>query len=144
MTPMDMGISTRRSFSREAVTTMSPIGMTLSRMASDAVVAPSDGFARVLREGWGMRSLPVDVVPTGIDLTRFDGMDGARFRAKHGLAPHERVVLYLGRIGVWDSAESADHAAQADFDLALRSQMNMSVAEHVEYSFHGTPPAPNS
>ena len=34
--------------------------------------------------------------------------------------------------------------AQADFDLALRSQMNMSLEEHVEYSFHGTPPTPNS
>ncbi|MFA7296461.1 MAG: hypothetical protein WC211_04640 [Dehalococcoidia bacterium] len=51
---------------------------------------------------------------------------------------------YMGRIGVWESAEQADHAAQADFDLALRSQMNMSLEEHVEYSFHGTPPTPNS
>ena len=47
---------------------------------------------------------------------------------------------YMGRIGVWDTAEQADKAAQEDFDLALRSQMNMSVAEHIEYSFHGTAP----
>jgi heme-degrading monooxygenase HmoA len=47
---------------------------------------------------------------------------------------------YMGRIGVWETAEQADRAAQANLDLALRSQMNMSLEEHLEYSFHGTVP----
>ncbi len=50
---------------------------------------------------------------------------------------------YIGRIGIWQREEDAQHAAQTEHDLALRSQLNMSVAEHTEYSFHGveSPPA---
>jgi quinol monooxygenase YgiN len=46
----------------------------------------------------------------------------------------------LGRIGVWVSEQDANHAAQTPHDLALRSELNLVVAEggHQEYSFEGT------
>lgn len=49
----------------------------------------------------------------------------------------------FGRIGVWERAEDAERAAQTDHDLALRSQLNMSVSEHAEHAYNGTetPPA---
>lgn len=44
---------------------------------------------------------------------------------------------YLGRMGVWQTEGDAARAAQAEYDLALRSQLNMSLTEHTEYSFIG-------
>jgi hypothetical protein len=45
----------------------------------------------------------------------------------------------VGRLGVWEHANDAERAAQTDHDLALRSELNMLVAEdsHEEYSFEG-------
>ncbi len=42
------------------------------------------------------------------------------------------------------SDEAAEHAAQSDHDLALRSQLNFAVQEdsHEEYSFEGIPATP--
>jgi hypothetical protein len=45
---------------------------------------------------------------------------------------------YLGRIGVWETEQDAERAAQTEFDLALRSQLNAAVDEHREYSFNGS------
>jgi hypothetical protein len=47
---------------------------------------------------------------------------------------------FLGRIGVWETDKDAEHAAQQEYDLALRSQLNMAVEEHREYSFIGHEP----
>jgi heme-degrading monooxygenase HmoA len=52
------------------------------------------------------------------------------------LEPTEADGL-LGRMGVWESEQDATRAAQTEYDLALRSQLNMSVAEHTEHSFQG-------
>jgi len=51
----------------------------------------------------------------------------------------------VGRLGVWSSDEAAEHAAQSDHDLALRSQLNFAVQEdsHEEYSFEGIPANPH-
>jgi hypothetical protein len=43
----------------------------------------------------------------------------------------------IGRIGIWQREEDAEHAAQTDHDLALRSQLNMSVVEHEEHAYDG-------
>ncbi len=49
----------------------------------------------------------------------------------------------FGRIGIWEREEDAERAAQTDHDLALRSQLNMSVTDHAEHAYQGaeTPPA---
>jgi glycosyltransferase involved in cell wall biosynthesis len=92
------------------------------RLFGDAVIAPSDGFARVLREEWKMKSLPVDVLPTGIDLSRFQDMHGDAFRARHGIAPHEQVVLYLGRLG---TEKNVELAIETMAELRRRGQPNL-------------------
>jgi glycosyltransferase involved in cell wall biosynthesis len=38
------------------------------------------------------------VVPTGIRLAEFSYGDGARFRVQHGIKPHRRVALFVGRV----------------------------------------------
>ena len=43
----------------------------------------------------------------------------------------------FGRIGIWQSHEDAEHAAQTDHDLALRSQLNAAVLDHEEHAYNG-------
>ena len=49
---------------------------------------------------------------------------------------------YVGRIGVWQREEDAEHAAQTEHDMAIRSQLNMAVVDHTEYSFRGFATSP--
>jgi len=51
----------------------------------------------------------------------------------------------VGRMGVWERQEDAEHAAQTDHDLAMRSQLNIVIDEdsHEEYSFEGIPANPH-
>lgn len=64
--------------------------------ACDQVFAPSESIAALLRSR-GVTT-PIDVVPTGVDLARFDGADGARFRAAAGIPAEAFVVGHIGRL----------------------------------------------
>lgn len=46
-----------------------------------------------------------------------------------------------GRVGLWDNVDAAEHAAQAEHSMALRSELFRIVEEdsHFEFSFEGTP-----
>jgi glycosyltransferase involved in cell wall biosynthesis len=64
--------------------------------ALDAVVVPSTAMRDTLaRYGVATR---IEIVPTGIPLPEFSGGDGARFRARHGIAAGCPVLLYVGRV----------------------------------------------
>ncbi len=45
-----------------------------------------------------------------------------------------------GRVGFWESEDAAEHAAQAEHSMALRSELARIVAEdsHFEFTFEGT------
>src|SRR5262245_44174060 len=63
---------------------------------ADLVLTPSDFVARRLRaHGVGR---PIEVIPTGIDLDRFQPGDRAAARRTLGLDPDARVLLYVGRL----------------------------------------------
>lgn len=64
-----------------------------------AVIAPSEAMKVAIRDHWCVGDFPIHVVSTGIQIERFQHMQGARFRAAHGISPDEDVVLYLGRLG---------------------------------------------
>jgi quinol monooxygenase YgiN len=55
------------------------------------------------------------------------------------LHPHEGDSTRVGRLGVWESAEHAVHAAQTDRAMALRSELLRMIDEdsHEELSFIG-------
>jgi glycosyltransferase involved in cell wall biosynthesis len=42
--------------------------------------------------------VPLEVLPTGIPLGRFESGDGAAFRAAHGIAEGRPVALFVGRV----------------------------------------------
>jgi 1,2-diacylglycerol 3-alpha-glucosyltransferase len=64
--------------------------------ALDALVVPSYAMQRAL-EDYGVRC-PMHVIPTGMDMERFAGGDGARFRAQLGIAPSAPTLVHVGRI----------------------------------------------
>jgi 1,2-diacylglycerol 3-alpha-glucosyltransferase len=64
--------------------------------AVDTVIAPSRQLADVLL-GYGV-SAPIDVIPTGLDLSRFDGGNGAAFRQQFGISAERPVMLFVGRV----------------------------------------------
>lgn len=64
--------------------------------AVDVLVSPSNAMMGTLR-GYGVH-VPIEVIPTGIDLKRFDAGDGARFRARHGIEPERPTMVYVGRV----------------------------------------------
>ena len=62
----------------------------------DSVIAPSESVAAILRAR-GV-SVPVAVIPTGVDLKRFAAGDGARYRASAGIPADAFVVGSIGRL----------------------------------------------
>jgi glycosyltransferase involved in cell wall biosynthesis len=62
----------------------------------DAVVVPSRAMRDVLRE-YGVQT-PIDIIPTGIELDRLSGGDGAAFRQRHRIAPGRPVLVHVGRV----------------------------------------------
>jgi 1,2-diacylglycerol 3-alpha-glucosyltransferase len=62
----------------------------------DALVVPSEPMRALLLE-YGI-SQRIQVIPTGIPADRFVPGDGARFRARYGIAPDRPLLLYVGRV----------------------------------------------
>lgn len=61
-----------------------------------AVIAPSESIGQVIRERGVM--VPVEVIPTGVDLGRFAKGDGVSFRRLLGIPLDALVVGYTGRL----------------------------------------------
>jgi 1,2-diacylglycerol 3-alpha-glucosyltransferase len=61
----------------------------------DAMVVPSTAMRDVLA-GYGVTA-HMEVLPTGIQLERFAGGDGARFRAAHNIPAQRPLLLHVGR-----------------------------------------------
>ncbi len=67
----------------------------------DLVLAPSTKIEKALDE-WGVTA-PVKLLPTGVDTTRFaaaDAASAAALRRKFGIAETDRLLVFVGRIGL--------------------------------------------
>lgn len=62
----------------------------------DALVVPSRAMEQALLD-YGV-SCPMHIIPTGMEMERFAGGDGARFRKQLGIAPAQPVLVHVGRI----------------------------------------------
>lgn len=62
----------------------------------DGVIAPSESIAKLIRKR-GV-TVPIAVVPTGIDVQAFAEGNGARFRKKFRIPPRAFVVGHIGRL----------------------------------------------
>lgn len=89
---------------------------------AQAIIAPTELFADVLKDDWGLDFIDVNVLPTGIELQKFENMCGPRFRARHKIADDEKVLLYLGRMGDEKNVELVLHAMA---ELRRRGEENL-------------------
>lgn len=64
--------------------------------ALDAMVVPSRAMQEALTD-YGVRT-PMEIVPTGMEMERFAGGDGARFRAQLGIGAEQPTLVHVGRI----------------------------------------------
>jgi glycosyltransferase involved in cell wall biosynthesis len=62
----------------------------------DRVIAPSHQVADILCNYY--LRCPVSVVPTGIEIERFQNGDGQRIRDEWQIAPQEKLLLFTGRV----------------------------------------------
>lgn len=64
----------------------------------DRIVAATDHERALLRDIYRVHPEWVRVVPLGVDLDHFRPLDRVAARARVGFAPHERVILAVGRL----------------------------------------------
>jgi 1,2-diacylglycerol 3-alpha-glucosyltransferase len=64
--------------------------------ALDAIIVPSPAMRAVLND-YGVER-PIEVLPTGLDLSLFARGDGARFRREHGIPARRRVMVVVSRV----------------------------------------------
>ncbi len=62
----------------------------------DGLVVPSQAMREVLQR-YGVRAL-MRVIPTGMPSDAFQEGDGAAFRARHGIAPGQPTLVFVGRV----------------------------------------------
>jgi glycosyltransferase involved in cell wall biosynthesis len=62
----------------------------------NAIVSPSPAMRDTLLD-YGVTA-PLHVLPTGIPIDQFATGNGARFRARHEIAPDRPMALYVGRV----------------------------------------------
>lgn len=70
---------------------------------ADALIANTKHEARELAEYYDAPAEKLHVVPPGVDLSTFSdanprGLSRAQERALHGIAPHQRVIVFAGRV----------------------------------------------
>lgn len=73
----------------------------------DTVLAPSTKISRALSE-WGVRK-PVVTLPTGVDTFTFSERDPEAvetFRERFGIAPGDRLLTFVGRLGLEKNVDS--------------------------------------
>ncbi len=100
--------------------------------ALDALVVPSTAIQRLL-SGYGVTT-PTHIIPTGIDLRRFQGGDGRRLRAKLGIPAQAPVMLFVGRLA---------HEKNIDFLIRMLKQVRRTVPK-AQFVIAGEGPAIDS
>jgi glycosyltransferase involved in cell wall biosynthesis len=64
----------------------------------DSIICPSPAMLELLQD-YGV-DMAVEMLPNAIDIHKFKGRDGGRVRQKLGLEEDEKLLIYVGRMGV--------------------------------------------
>jgi glycosyltransferase involved in cell wall biosynthesis len=62
----------------------------------DAMVVPSSAMEQAL-QAYGVEC-PMHIIPTGMEMERFAGGDGARFRERLNIRPGQPALVHVGRV----------------------------------------------
>ncbi|HEX7026192.1 MAG TPA: glycosyltransferase [Gammaproteobacteria bacterium] len=85
---------------------------------TDAVIAPSGPMRDVLRR-YGV-SNRIEVIPTGMQMERFNNGDGARFRAQYRIPADRPTLVHVGRIA---------HEKNIDFLIHTLAEVRKAVPD---------------
>src|SRR4051812_29476813 len=83
----------------------------------DGVIAPSESIAKLIRKR-GV-TVPIAVVPTGIDVKAFANAEGLAFRQRYQIPPRSFVVGHVGRLA---PEKNLDYLAEAAAQFLKRSR----------------------
>lgn len=64
----------------------------------DAVIVPSTAMKNVLSE-YGVKT-EINIIPTGLRISEFEGGNGPRFRKTHGIAANRPLLVFIGRVAL--------------------------------------------
>lgn len=84
----------------------------------DAVVVPSSPVHETLL-AYGVQK-PIRIIPTGLDIHRFEGGDGVRFRREQGIGPERPVLVHVGRVA---------HEKNIDFLLHVLQRVRAAIPD---------------
>ena len=86
--------------------------------AVDSVVVPSTAMSEIL-EHYGVTT-SMKIIPTGMELNKFHGCNGAAFRAHYRIPPSRPTLVHIGRVA---------HEKNIDFLLRMLQQLRMQIAD---------------
>ncbi len=90
----------------------------------DKIICPSPTISSLLKE-YGITT-PVEFIPNAIDLEQFKGRNPENVRQKYGLTKDEKILLYVGRIGI-----------EKNLEFMLKAFKNISETENVRLMIVG-------
>lgn len=64
--------------------------------AVDQIIVPSKAMRAIL-ENYGVKK-PITIIPTGIDLEKFKGCNGERFKQKYHIDKTRPILVHIGRV----------------------------------------------
>ena len=86
--------------------------------AVDSVVVPSTAMSEIL-EHYGVTT-SMKIIPTGMELDKFHGCNGAAFREHYRIPPSRPTLVHIGRVA---------HEKNIDFLLRMLQQLRMQIAD---------------
>ena len=86
--------------------------------AVDSVVVPSTAMSEIL-EHYGVTT-SMKIIPTGMELNKFHGCNGAAFREHYRIPPSRPTLVHIGRVA---------HEKNIDFLLRMLQQLRMQIAD---------------
>ncbi|MEY2525879.1 MAG: alpha,6-mannosyltransferase [Verrucomicrobiota bacterium] len=91
----------------------------------EATLVPSENLAQVLRD-WGVDNVRVVELGVNIDIFNPAGADAAATRASLGIAPHQKLLSYVGRLAkekntetLFEAFDVLQHRRPGDFHLLV-------------------------
>lgn len=86
--------------------------------AIDKVIVPSTAMSEIL-EGYGVAT-DMKIIPTGMELEKFKGCNGAAFRQRYQISPERPTLVHIGRVA---------HEKNIDFLLHMLQQLRKYIPE---------------
>lgn len=84
----------------------------------DAIVVPSTAMLKALRE-YGVDA-KAEIIPTGIDLEKFNSGDGQAFRKKYGIRMDRPTLVHIGRVA---------HEKNIDFVVEMLVEIKLQIPD---------------